>query len=103
MMSKLFDYLVLLAVVTWSMVVAPAAFAQQKPGALKDRAVDIDSQTALLKQKDVATAIKADSTATDMAKSLTVSLRDRAKALADEKKQLSTLLKQIVRGIDSLA
>jgi hypothetical protein len=38
-----------------------------------------------------------------MAKSLTVSLRDRAKALADEKKQLSTLLKQIVRGIDSLA
>ena len=78
-------------------------FGDRLAKALDIAAGDVRDQIALLRQKDVAAAIKLDPNAAKIAKSLTSSLGDRAKAIADEKKQLPVLLKQIAASVDSQA
>jgi hypothetical protein len=66
-------------------------------------AADLGSQEELLKDKEVAAALKR-AGGTDLAKQLTESLRARAKSFADDRKRQETLFKRIgedLKGLDA--
>ena len=81
---------------------AVAGYGEQLMKNLGAALTDLKNQDAILKQKEVAAAIKAAPEAAKLADSLTASLRDRGKALTDERKTLDTTLGQIAKDIDSL-
>lgn len=90
-----------LAAATAGLKDALEVYGGELAGNLKQATADIEEQAVLLKQREVAAAIKSDKDAAELAKSMTASLRERAKQLADEGKQLDGLLKQIVSDLGS--
>jgi phage tail protein X len=63
---------------------------------------DLASQEEILKNKEVAAAIKSEPDATELAKELVASLRDRKKTLAEEKKVQAEMFARIADDIGSL-
>jgi phage tail protein X len=77
-------------------------YGRQLGGALDTAQADIKSQEALLKQKEVAAAIKASPDAADLAKGLAKTLQDRRTTYSAEAKTLDKVLKAIAKDLDSL-
>jgi hypothetical protein len=69
---------------------------------LDESIAHMNSQEEILKQKDVAAAIKANPAAAELAKSLVGSLRERKKIAAEEKKAHDTTFAAIAKDIGSL-
>jgi ribosome-binding protein aMBF1 (putative translation factor) len=63
---------------------------------------DISVQEELLKQKDVAAAIKGDQEASALAKNLVATLRERKKSLAEERKNHAELFSRIGKDVAAL-
>lgn len=63
---------------------------------------DISLQEELLKQKDILTAIKSTKEAPELAKQLAGALKERKKALAEEKKVQAELFSRIEKDLDTL-
>ena len=63
---------------------------------------NFDRQEELLKQEEVAAAIKSEPPAIEIAKNLTASLRERRKAIAADGKRLDATFNQIVKDLESL-
>ena len=63
---------------------------------------DLSKQEEILKQKEVATAIKGNPAATELAKSLVESLRERKKSAAEEKKAHDATFAAISKDLGSL-
>jgi phage tail protein X len=82
--------------------VAVRAYGQQLAGGLETAQTDIKDQEALLKQREVAAAIKATPGASDLAKSLATALQERRAAYSAEVKALDTVLKEFAKDLDSL-
>jgi hypothetical protein len=78
------------------------AYGQQLAGGLDTAQADIKDQEALLKQREVAAAIKAAPAAGDLAKSLAKALQDRRTAYSAEAKALDKVLKEVAKDLDSL-
>jgi hypothetical protein len=69
-----------------------------------ERAIaDIAAQEELLKQKEVAAAIKADEDAVALAKSLVATLRERKKSLGEERKSHTELFGRIGKDVAAMA
>ena len=81
---------------------AVRTYGQQLAGGLDTAQADIKDQEALLKQREVAAAIKAAPAAADLAKSLAKALQDRRTAYSAEAKTLDTVLKEVAKDLDSL-
>jgi hypothetical protein len=77
-------------------------YGQQLAGGLETAQTDIKDQEALLKQREVAAAIKTTPGAGDLAKSLATTLQDRRAAYGAEVKTLDRVLKEIAKDLDSL-
>jgi phage tail protein X len=69
---------------------------------LDEALAEVASQEALLKQKEVAAAIKATPDAAELAKELTASLRQRKTTLAEQKKTQAETFARIADDIGSL-
>jgi hypothetical protein len=69
---------------------------------IKASIADMAAQEKILKQKEVAAAIKADAAASELAKSLTASLRQREKLAEQEIKDHEATFAQIAKDIGSL-
>jgi phage tail protein X len=69
---------------------------------LDEALIEVTSQEELLKQKEVAAAIKATPDAAELAQELTASLRERKKTLAEQKKTQAETFAKIVDDIGSL-
>ena len=69
---------------------------------LDESIADMTSQEEILKQKEVAAAIKATPDAAELAKSLTGSLRDRKKIAVNEKKVHDATFAAIAKDLGSL-
>ena len=81
---------------------AVRTFGKLLAGSLETAQADIKDQEALLKQREVAAAIKAAPAAGDLAKSLAKTLQDRRTAYSAEAKTLDTVLKEVAKDLDSL-
>jgi hypothetical protein len=81
---------------------AVQTYGQQLAGGLETAQTDIKDQEALLKQREVAAAIKAMPAAAVLAKSLATALQDRRAAYSAEAKTLATVLKEVAKDLDSL-
>jgi phage tail protein X len=77
-------------------------FGRLLAGGLETAQADIKDQEALLKQREVAAAIKATPAAGDLAKSLAKALQDRRTAYSAEAKTLDSVLKEAAKDLDSL-
>lgn len=69
---------------------------------LDQSVADLSKQEEILKQKEVAAAIKGNPAATELAKSLVVSLRERKKSAAEEKKAHDAMFSAISKDLGSL-
>ena len=78
-------------------------YGQQLSGGLDTAQADIKDQEALLKQREVAAAIKAAPAAGDLAKNLAKALQDRRTAYTAEAKTLDGVLKEVAKDLDSLS
>ena len=81
---------------------AVRTYGKSLAGGLDSAQTDIKNQEALLKQREVAAAIKATPAAGDLAKSLAKTLQDRRMAYSAEAKILDTVLKAAAKDLDSL-
>lgn len=81
---------------------AVRTFGKLLGGSLETAQTDIKDQEALLKQREVAAAIKATPAAGDLAKNLAKTLQDRRTAYSAEAKALDTVLKEVAKDLDSL-
>jgi phage tail protein X len=81
---------------------AVRTYGKSLAGGLDSAQTDIKNQEALLKQREVAAAIKATPAAGDLAKSLAKTLQDRRTAYSAEAKILDTVLKAAAKDLDSL-
>ncbi len=82
---------------------AVASYRDDLGKAIERATADIAVQEELLKQKDVAAAIKGDQEASALAKSLVATLREHKKSLAEERKNHAELFARIGKDIAALA
>jgi hypothetical protein len=81
---------------------ATAALQVQVAARLDARAQAVAQQTELLKSKEVAGAIKQDPAAADIAKGLSLTLREETKAIAEERKRNAELFDRIGADLKKL-
>jgi phage tail protein X len=81
---------------------AVRTYGQQLASALDAAQADLRDQEALLKQREVAAAIKATPAAADLAKTFAKALQDRRTAYSAEAKTLDTVLQALTKDLDSL-
>lgn len=67
-----------------------------------EAASDLDRQAELLKDREVAAAIRKDEVATNLSKELTASLRTRGKAIAEERKRQEEVFGQMTADLKAL-
>jgi hypothetical protein len=82
--------------------VAVASYHDELVKRLDQAVADLGKQEEILKQKEVATAIKGNPAATELAKSLVESLRERKKIAAGEKKGYDATFAAISKDLGSL-
>ena len=81
---------------------AVRTFGKLLGGSLETAQTARPAQEALLKQREVAAAIKATPAAGDLAKNLAKTLPDRRTAYSAEAQALDTVLKEVAKDLDSL-
>lgn len=81
---------------------AVASYHDDLAKGLDESIADLSRQEELLKQKEVAAAIKASPAAAELARSLVGSLRERKKIAAEEKKEHATTFAAMAKDIESL-
>lgn len=81
---------------------AVASYHDELVKRLEQSVDDLSKQEEILKQKEVATAIKGNPAASELAKSLVGSLRERKKSAAEEKKAHDAMFAAISKDLGSL-
>lgn len=81
---------------------AVASYRDQLAKTSETAQADLDQQEAVLKQKEVAAAIKATPAATEAAKALVASLRERRKLIVAERKQQDEMFDLIAKDLGSV-
>lgn len=81
---------------------AVASYHDELVKRLDQSVADLSKQEEILKQKEVATAIKGNPAATELAKSLVFSLRERKKSAAEDKKAHDAMFATIAKDLGSL-
>jgi hypothetical protein len=84
------------------LIIATESLQVQMAERLDARSQEFSHQVELLKSKEVAAAIKRDPAGTDLAKAVTLRLREQAKSIGEERKRNADLFRRIATDLKKL-